>query len=551
MPVSVISAAAALAAGFGQFAFVHEHHLFGFDVSPSAFKVQGGMVFTLGPEREGFVSAKVSRYGKTLSMRPEPGAPTRIAYETGCLGFSLQYRDGMVLTGEGPAPYLTWFEGSVGPGVPTAKAPWVLMSWGEAKPPILLCFDPPASLDVTATTDGFVLDAGRFSGTVRVRLPFGFEELATPNAAALGAISERLQPLLKELMLPGPALTAAKVFEGEGGVTGVWTFDRAGAVIPPPLVEAVHSGQARMFSKTAPGPSGFVFCAETELRVGFRAARLKPGLGFVYGSAPAGPATISEIDPQSVAEAVLAELGGSADVRTLDALAEATRAFRRNLKPVVEPLTKTSLPFARDGSGSAIAAAHSLGVDAFGRNSSWFDGLAGSLDWVTLLPAGSSEAERIEAASLMAAAGGLRSDPEDRLLAALANAGAGRRGPLADLRDRLYPAAEATPAWFAAILSPIRLLTQDARFEQDKLGFAIVGQADSTLGFALHFVADTPVKVVAKDNIGRLVFVSPGPDAVVFVTPAKPGPWRVVFAREGRGAAIPKASPLPPYRATG
>src|SRR5688500_10882930 len=139
-------AASSLIGGFGQFGFGHSHTLPAFDVSPTAFVAHApnAIQIYLGPERTGIVVESISRFGKSISLRQAGNATVRMDFETTALGFSLRYVNGMEWTAQGEAPpFITWSEGTVGPGVPAAAEGWALLTWRNERPPLLLVFSNP------------------------------------------------------------------------------------------------------------------------------------------------------------------------------------------------------------------------------------------------------------------------------------------------------------------------------------------------------------------------------------------------------------------------
>ncbi|MBA3727582.1 MAG: hypothetical protein H0W86_14410, partial [Armatimonadetes bacterium] len=250
------AAVAGLVGGFGQFGFGHIHELATFHVGPTFFraKAPGGFDISIGPVRTGFVVTQQSRYAKTLEMRAAPRSPSRIHFETTSLGFSLQYAPGGFEMGAKSvaAPFISWSDGTVGPGVPSAASNWALLSWAEARPPILLCFaSAPASVTAVEESGGFRLVCKDYVGTVGVPLPFGGESFATVRAADFGEAIAKLKLRVAEMARPAPNVIGVAVEEDAQGLTAVWKFDSPGAIIPLPVYSGVTTGSLKIIGQTA------------------------------------------------------------------------------------------------------------------------------------------------------------------------------------------------------------------------------------------------------------------------------------------------------------
>ena len=567
LSVSVL-AAGSVAGGFGQFAFTHQHVLATFEVGPAAFRANApsAVEIRFGPERTGFNARRLTRYMKTLSMRPEPRAPLRIAFETTSLGFSPEFRDGLRFEASGIVPpFITWAEGSVGPGVPSAPSRWALLSWPTPHPPILLVFPTrPASLIARRTERGFVLEAQEgYSGWVRVRAPFGMTEIAATSASELGRLVERITPHLERLTAPAPKLVGFSVEEDSNGLTAVWRFDRPGALVPAPLIARRRSGNVKLLSglrRAGASESGDLWeCEGTELNVRFLARRLPPGAAVVRppSSPPALPATVSHIDAESVADAAMLRLSGLADELLTNSLATAVQAFGEERRRDREPVTGSPIMFDRSGRGSRLAAAHALAVAAaLGEPVSSQDGLLGSIDWVTWLPAGQDERERLEAAAILAVAAALSNSPEDRVLGAMAEtAVAASGGPLLHpfhiLRAWIYPHPSRLslrpPGWWTALQSPVRTLSAGVKARAEGNSVLIEGLALNTDPIEVRFRSDAPLAAADSLNLSDVQIREDAGEFRFLLRPDRPGVWRLRLSRPSSSAPIPMGAPGPGY----
>ena len=539
--------------GIGQFAFTHNHSLMTFDVSPTSFKSKspGGVEFLLGPERTGFVVTNMSRYYKVLSMRPVPQAPLRIMYETSSLGFSVEYLGGATLSAKGAsAPFLTWSDGSVGPGVPAAPSKWLLLTWPEPRPPLLFCFTGlPASVTATPTSDGFTITIPKYTGVVRIRQPFGNDAIATQNASEMGKLAERLRPLIEQLSKPAPVLQQTLIEDDKYGPVITWIYDKPGAVLPAPLTRGFNKGNLKILSNTtAVGAKKDVLqTAENELKVKFITHELRPGTPVVFGNvAVDSPATISYIDPQSVAEATMSWLFGNGDSGTPGILEEAFVGFSDELKYETDPVTQSRFGFAKDGTGAALLAAHCFSQEARNIKTELLSSLFDSLDWVTWQPAGATRKEKETAAALLALCCAFRKSPEERALGAMASLGASDDAPYSQIRNGIY-SNQKMPDWFSALESPVRSISPDVSAKGDKTGIVVFGDAQSVNGFYVELLTDADLRVVSKVNVKSMLVASPGLHTSYYVVPERVGPWKLTLARKAPGRPIPRAAPSPRY----
>lgn len=552
-----LAAASALAGGFGQFAFGHTHTLPAFEVSPEYFQARatGGVRFLLGSERTGFLITNASRYGKVLTMRPKSGAPLRIFFEPLSAGFSLEYKDGFTIAAESvETPYITWSEGSVGMGVPSAPSKWLLLSWPKKRPPILLVFDKPAAAIVRATAEGFSLQSD-YSGIVFVRAPFGQEAIATSNAADLGALAARLISVLPKVSTASPKLIGTSVSTDTNGLTAEWQFDRAGAVLPAPLLQGVAAGSAKILSRyeTLSGrESGLWISSDATMRVRFLTRKLGYGAAAVLGKPFASAATISHIDTEGICQAALDYLCGNTDAVSARAIADAASLFEDELKLAKDPITLSPLAFEKNGAGSALGAAHTFAGMAMNGESRWLEGFAGSVDWVDWLPAGGDLQERRAAAAILSLAGALSDDDEVRVLAAMCNCAADGT-ELSSVREWIYPNAAKInaehPAWYDAMFSPIRILSTGFDFAMEPKGFVVLGEAASTKGFRIELAADAPLSVFSKLGLENVNVLNLEGQAVIGATPSAPGEWKLTLVRQTPGRPLPAAAPSPRYSA--
>lgn len=534
-------AAASLISGFGQFAFGNDHQLPAFDVSPNQFTAgaPNAVTVTLGPDRAGFVVKSMSRFGKVLTIRPKPGAPVQIDYETTSLGFTLRYVAGMQWTASGvEPPFITWDEGTVGPGVPSAPSEWALLTWRGERPPILLHFSNPASLKASRTADGFQLEAEGWTGSVRVRLPFGKRSVATASAADFGKLVAELRGMLPLLTADAPKPVSSGVTPVPDGYELSVTFDSIGSVVPPAAVAAEAIGLAKVLTPVIEnGPVGMPLCATTELRIFLRApGSISPGAPVVIGAIRA--------DTTSPEDRLLAYIAGNATLADTASLGR-----QQPLVPMItEPFTKTGMPLAPDGSGSYRASLRGAELISQGMAAPFLDAVFAGVDWVTWQPPGTTPQERADTAAALAIAGPYCQSMDNRVLAAMANAGITAPTGFDEVRNALYGASP-KPPWLSALASPVRIMTPGTIGESTAAGIKVSGRAESIESFDLALSSDQPLEIVGKTNVTRLMTIGADTQTVIRVWPKTSGDWSVTFRRSAAGRPIPKAAPSPRYNA--
>jgi hypothetical protein len=197
-----------------------------------------------------------------------------------------------------------------------------------------------------------------------------------------------------------------------------------------------------------------------------------------------------------------------------------------------------------DGSGSAEAALRGLELVVQGKPAGAFDGLFATLDWVTWMPSGSPE-ERSLAASALAIAGPFCERIENRALAAMANAAIAAPNPWHQMQTAIY--ASPKPDWFAAMTSPIRILTPGVGAIDVPSGIKLSGSRETVESFEVTVRSDVPIEIVSTENIRRNMIVGTGAKTTIKLWPDKFGEWSIIFRRSTAGRPIPKAAPSPRY----
>lgn len=343
------------------------------------------------------------------------------------------------------SPYLTWEEGSVGPNVPTPLVRWILLSYRDNQPPVLLVFpDEPISLVLRGRPGQWnLLSEKPFRGWVRFVLPLGIRSQATATAAALGSLVEAVRPLIAPLSAPTPTVSGPQLEGDREGVTATWSFSGPGAFLPPPVLLAkaggyplrVLSGVQELPIDIEEGPR--VVATENRLVVRFPVRRVPTGRGLALGAAelPA-PGTVSPFDVPSVADLALQNLLAFREPAYAKLAEDTLAQFLTEADYIAEPATGQQHPFLADGTGIDLAAAHALLMQALAisvKADSDENSLLTSLTWrrdahTWRLPI-SDDSRARRASALAAIAGALCPEVERRFDAALFEAGlAAQRG---------------------------------------------------------------------------------------------------------------------------
>lgn len=498
-----------LGPGFGRF---------GYSALPSAPDIQldatGLQVGSYAEHRLEFLKPLMPRGTGTVSevecrVRLQGGGRVPDSCRVSLLspGIELSFQQGIGLRcRSASAPILTWAEGSAGPGIPTPAAAWVLVSWPDPAPPILLAFPKSAcSLRVTGRAgDWLVENAGPFRGTVRVVPPVLDSPRPTAGAAALGRLSREIRPILPLLTAPVPTITGFEVRESGDSILGIWRFDRPGAIVPTAAVLAPAGGyplriesaskEIGLWSQATPTK----VTVEPKLVVRFPAPALPPGRPLTpHWPHPSEPVSLSSNDARSVLHHALAILSPS---RAVTALAQAdglTNDFLAAMPQIVEPLSGQALPYGPDGANMDLVAAHAVLVasaEASGSGRGGANALLLSVtvrrDWLTWLPWSANSPRSRRAGAFAAVAGLLSANPEERLAGAMYHAGlAAQRGLAAWRRTRKLPQDDLSAV---AVLDSLRAALLGLRSDPGTMGFVQVLRSPARL-LSTHAVRVHPV----------------------------------------------------------
>jgi hypothetical protein len=401
-----------------------------------------------------WVVQDTSATGQTVTLTGASGAPAKVRANLWGEGLELYFRSGIRLRLTSmQAPYLTWSEGSVGPGVPTPSSGWCLLSFRDSQPPLLFAFQgKQAGLVLEGRSGDWVLRTDRaFQGWVRVVAPLGIQPHPTNSARALGELVQAVRPFAEAWRQPTPTVLETRVEDSPTAVEVRYRFDAPGAVVPPAAVLAPLGGygvklSGELIRRPALNEEGPVSVLRgTDLTLRFPCRRIPTGRALAVGQPTwQPPATVAAIDPPSVVELALGLLTSWSDRAAQTAAEEALTSFLGEATFEPEPNTKAPLPFGADGNQAELVAAHALLMQASRGNeraSSEGNSLLTSLAWrrdtATWRFWGVPAVKARRIGALAAVAGALCPEPERRLDGALFEAGlAAERGLQVWLRRR-------------------------------------------------------------------------------------------------------------------
>lgn len=566
-PFVSFALASSVLGGFGSLGFQHQHDLHFFSVSPSGFGVKGDthrFVFHDDPTDIGV--SNINRYVKTINMRPKGNSPLRIQYETTTSGFSLFYQGVLEWKSVGESPHISWEEGTVGAGVPSAPSKWVLLTWAKQRTPIMLCFPEPVSLVIKENDEGYILRSlTSVRGWVRVRSPFANDKMNATRVGDFGRIIQELKSRISFHEGNTPRVVDFSVSEKDDEIVAIWRFDKEGALVPSPLLNAREYGFVKIETpievfKSEQG-NATAYSKSDSLRVRFYSYRLFPGSAVVNGK------IIGDVHHESlsiekisgVVNASLAYLAGNAD-STIggDLWRIRTQYIESYSQTTTEPFTGISLPFGRNGKGSYIAGGIALSAEIMGAGQSLSSAISSSIDWMTWLPMGENLEEKIKCASIYSISASLSDSLEERVLGAMCHFGAlyadkNKIAPLSEVRSWLYhhPARKGMrkPDWLTAMQSPFRILPpglgENLMFLSDNT-MTFIGVSKEPETVSIRFKCEQ-AQVVSYTNISNLRLTHSDSVYTLRFTTEKVGQWDVKLNVQPSSRTLPNAALSPRY----
>ncbi|HMS54623.1 MAG TPA: hypothetical protein PKA27_04415 [Fimbriimonadaceae bacterium] len=368
--ISLLLASLTVAAPFGRFGYSASPLVPGFEIDRGGFraKAAGAPAFRFDQPSTYWKPVATTDISQSAALSGFVRTPTKFRQDLTAPGFQLHFANGFrfrLSTKE--APYLTWHEASVGPGVPTPSVRWVGVSFKDHVPPLVIGFmDGASTVTVKGRAGDWTVESPA-KGWVRIALPYGTMGVSTESASKLGALSNMLKRHDLLWFGPSPQLTSTDIVSDESSLTVTWKFSAPNVVVPPPVVLAPLAGYrvapkspvVRLDGYTEEGP--LAICSSPELTVRFPIRNIGTGRVLATGD-PKDESLVSvdSFDPRSVAELALHNLMGRRDRLVRSTVDEAATAFLGEVPTEPEPNTMQRFPFRADGAGLDLAAAHAL-----------------------------------------------------------------------------------------------------------------------------------------------------------------------------------------------
>lgn len=539
--VALGAALAEPAQGPGRFAFRKTPPVAGFRLDSNGFRANNPAADTLRfvqPAKH-WKAAEVSTFGATYLLGGSGRAPGKLRVNLLAPGFELHFQGGFGFSvGSNLSPFVTWSEGSVGAGVPTPKANWFLVSFQDSQPPLLFVFPgEKAAIRVSGRTGAWRIDSiGVYQGWMRIALPRGTSPVLAADAASLGALAKTVRERAAYWTAPPPALVSREARFEDDALVVAWRFNRAGALLPMPLLRARRAGyRIEVLTKTVnlgieteEGP--LAYSAEARLVLRFPRSSLGPGKAIVLGVPSGLPSSVSPLDGPGLFRYAAASRYASASEQVTAQLTGLMADYLASAPEHLDSASGRRLPYDQAGVGLDLVATYAMiGVCLGVASNPMLEAWEGALDWSTWRPWPSSAASRPMA--VLAVAGVLGGDTRAAVLGAMAETAlvaSGERGPLENDRRALYrrlPEGMPEERWVQALRSPWRSLAAGP-----------VSATDAGAGYDL--VGEAGAEIAAREGVPY------GPD----LTPlgSLQAGWARYAIPRGKARIPPTATPIPP-----
>jgi hypothetical protein len=206
------------------------------------------------------------------------GGPISVRVNHRAPGFELSFPGpwGLRIDSLSP-PILSNFEGSYAPDVPSSPASWTVLTFDRPQPPLIIGQLSGEQQAIVSGRPGswVVQGSAEEPQTIRIGLPLGFESFSGRDVEGLGRLVQRIRRMEAPWTQPAPRLVSESVELSDDSVLVRWTFDRAGALIPPALILAKAGGYPIQLtgevmgqeSWTREGPQAFAPGAVIEARL--------------------------------------------------------------------------------------------------------------------------------------------------------------------------------------------------------------------------------------------------------------------------------------------
>ena len=381
---------------------------------------------------------------QTVILEDRPSCPQKAKLSLVGTGISLYFQDGIDFKLRcNQAPFLTWQEGSVNPNVSTPDVKWLVLSFRDNQPPLVLGFPSQAISLITTGSAGAwsVHSEPHLKCWVRVGLLSGLEPKLALTAGRLGKLGNLAKGQSSLWTTMPPKLRKLSFAEDLYSVTATWTFDAPGAAVPSSAMLAplggyrldVRSATTRLPGWNENGPIDIL--KGDSLTIRFPIKRVPTGRCLSIGSqlssvlAKASPPNLNDIMRLG-----LSVLTGERSLSTLKAAQHTTSDFVSQAVYVLEPWTKQQLPYSSTGDQIDRVAAQAFLMQALTTSSratseanSLLTSVSWRQDWTTWRIWTNDDVVSERATALAALAGAICPETERRVLAGMLQAGLSAR----------------------------------------------------------------------------------------------------------------------------
>lgn len=378
---------------------------------------------------------------QTVACQEQPGCPNRLVANLLSPGVAMQFSSGFSFqTSSNLAPYVSWDIGSCGAGVPTPPVNWILVSFHDAQPPVLIKLGGQAktAFEVTGQSGAWRISTpDPYKGWLRIGYPLGREGRATRSAADLGRLVKEITP---DLPLWADAPAGIKKLDIKSDEFGLnVTYDFGGpALVPPPIILAPLGSYPLKLGSTLNKSqfrtefgSGY-WTPDGILKVRYPVREVPPGRAIAFAQpSRALPGTVSYIDPPSIVDLAIEAIRGDRDPATIAQADELEQHFLEETKGTLEPITQQQVLYDAANRGMGVLAAHAFvnAVVSAGTASTpdtaLFTTALWRRDWWSFLPTSADKVEEADrkSASMLAVSGALFGTEDARYQGALFEAG--------------------------------------------------------------------------------------------------------------------------------
>lgn len=523
----------------------------------------------------------------SYSCRTFAGCPQAIRVGLRAPGFEMYCPYGLQLkVASLTAPKLTVKGATYGEGTPAPAVPWVLVTFSDKQPPVLLSFldAPPETIVEGSVGDWKLKTVTLYQGWIRVSLPFGLEASSANSVSTLGEMAQAVDKLEPLFTQPAPEVVAKTYDSNETSLTVRWRFDRAGALVPPSAILA-KAGGYKIKTLTPVIDSGkgteegpIVFCKGTDLALQFPLNRIPTGRSLNLGDAVYQPPNTMPASLSSTVELALANLVGSRSKAVVSSSEAALEEYFSKTIYATEPLSRSKLPFSASGEGMDLAAANALLMQALSMsegNPQAPNSLMTSLSWRWDPMSMSLWSENAEvsrrAACLASLAAILDPEPTKRALGVMLQAGVTgsevlpnycrSRGfseprrdlpePLFSIRSDVFGLAKDPnqhDSFVQSLSSEIRVVS-DHCVRLQASGNDLIASWDYKPGdkSMLLLAVSSPVALERLENLTSLTSKESFGMLVVRFKAKQAGTCRIKLKRPDWSAPLPAAVPIPRY----